>query len=106
MVILSTSTVSPPLLTPPSHTHQALLHFLQDSIPFVMAWIQKVHSCPPQTFKERDAQRACDVLQVLRTAERIQTVSECKPDLHTPTTIPIKSVMTETFRDKAGLEKS
>lgn len=98
--------VSPPLLTPLSHTHQALLHFLQDSIPFVMAWIQKVHSSLPQTFKERDTQRACNVPQVLRTAERIQKVSECKRDLHTPTTIPVKSVMTEIFRAKAGLEKS
>lgn len=70
VVTLSSSMVSPPLLTPLSHTHQALLYFLQDSILFVMAWVQKVHSSLPQTFKERDTQRACNILQVLRTAER------------------------------------
>jgi len=95
----------PPLLTPPIHTYQALLHFLQDSVLFVKAWIQKAHLGLPQAFNERDTQRARDILQVLSPAEGIQTVSECKPDLHTPITPPKKSVMTEKIRDKSGLEK-
>lgn len=95
----------PLLLTPPCRTYQALLHFLQDSVLFARAWIQKVHLSLPQAFNERDAQRARDILQVLSPAGRIPMVSERKPDLDTPVPTPIKSVMVEKFKDKSGLEK-
>lgn len=76
---------APPLpLTPPSHSpnhaYQALLHFLQDSIFFVKAWIQEVHLSFPKAFKERDTQGAWNILQVLNPVKRIKMVLECKPD--------------------------
>lgn len=83
---------------PPNHAYQALLHFLQDSIFFVKAWIQEIHLSFPKAFNERDTQGAWNILQVLNPAKRIKMISECKPDAQMPKTTPIKSVETEKIQ--------
>lgn len=90
---------------PPNQAYQALLHFLQDSVFFVKAWIQEVHLSLPKAFNERDTQRARNILQVLNPAKIIEMVSECKPDSQMPKTTPIKSVETEKIQRQAWIWK-